>query len=97
MIPVIITPPAERDLENIADQIAVDNPLRAKTFVEELLQKAKAIGHMPRAYPSRPDLGRDFRIAVHGNYVIVFRPLPNAVFVLRIVHGARDLRGLFEE
>lgn len=95
MTPVVITGEAEADLENIADYIASDNPARAATFVAELREKAEAIGHMPHAYPPRPDLGPDFRTAIYGRYLIVFRDLPEAVYVLRVVHGARDLLRLF--
>ncbi|HEY8696833.1 MAG TPA: type II toxin-antitoxin system RelE/ParE family toxin [Rhizomicrobium sp.] len=97
MISVVLTREAESDLEDIADHIAVDSPSRAKSFVTELRRKAENIGYMPHAHPPRPNLGKNVRIAVHGRYVIIFRDLPRQVVVLRIVHGARDLPGLFEE
>jgi toxin ParE1/3/4 len=52
---------------------------------------------MPHAYPPRADLGPDCRTAIYGRYLIVFRDLPEAAYVLRIVHGARDLPRLFRQ
>ena len=34
---------------------------------------------------------------MHGNYVIVHRVRDEAVQILRVVHGARDLDALFED
>jgi plasmid stabilization system protein ParE len=34
---------------------------------------------------------------VHGNYLIIYRVRDEAVQILRVVHGARDLDALFEE
>lgn len=97
MTPVVITNDAESDLEAIADYIAIDSPRRATSFTAELIEKARNIGYMPRAYPSRPDIGLNVRVAIHREYVIFFRVRREFVEILRIVHGARDLRGLFEE
>lgn len=88
---VIFSEKAERDLEEIADWIARDNPERARTFVAELVKAAKSIGRAPRAYPF-VDKGRDphLRRRVHRNYLIFFDIGLEAVEVLHVVHGARD-------
>lgn len=36
---LLFTPLAEQDLETIADYVAVDNPRRAITFVQEIRQQ----------------------------------------------------------
>ena len=41
---VVLTDEALRDLESIGDYIARDDPDRARTFVAELLGKARHIG-----------------------------------------------------
>jgi plasmid stabilization system protein ParE len=89
---VRIAADAEADLEDIADFIALDNSVRAVSFVGELRKKAIAIGHAPRAYAACPDLGTDLRRAIHRSYLIVFRINSNRVEVLRVIHGARDVR-----
>ena len=49
---VIFTKQAENDLEQIADFIALDNPIRALSFIKELEQKSLAIADMPKAFQS---------------------------------------------
>jgi toxin ParE1/3/4 len=86
---------AEADLEAIGDYIANDNPRRALSFVRELRSRCQAIGGHPRAAPLRPELGRGVRMVVFGAYLIFYRHRPDRVVIERVLHGARDLRGLF--
>ena len=88
---VVFSDKAERDLEEIADWIAQDNPERARTFSAELEKAAKTIGRAPRSYPLA-DKARDpdMRRRVHGRYLIFFDVGLDAVEILHIVHGARD-------
>ncbi len=86
---------AERNLEEIGDYIARDAPARAESFTRELREAALALGDAPRAYPLVPRfewLG--VRRRVHGNYVILYRVERDRVFVVQIVHGARDYGSL---
>lgn len=87
---VDIAEDAERDLEEIADFIAQENPMRAASFVMELRKKAFAIGRAPNAYPPRPLFGDGIRVSIRRPYLIVFRIRARRVEVLRILHGARD-------
>ena len=71
---VIITGPAEADLERIADFISEHNPVRALTFVREPRAKCEALADAPRAYPLVPryeHLG--VRRRPHGDYLIFYR------------------------
>ncbi len=82
----------EEDLDTIADFIAQDNPVRAVSFIREIRQKLASLQNTPYLYQLRPDIGDDARMAVHGNYVILFRITPqHGVRVERIVYGGRDL------
>jgi toxin ParE1/3/4 len=89
------TPQAEIDLEEIADYIALDNPKRAVTFVQEVRQHCERIADGPTRYVGRPDLGEAIRICAHGNYLIIFEPYDDGALVLRVLHGARNLPGIF--
>lgn len=42
---VIFTDAAEGELEAIGDYIAVDNPTRAATFIQELRDRCQPAGH----------------------------------------------------
>ncbi len=90
---LILSPRAVADLEEIADYIARDNPVRAATFIAELEAKCRAITETPELYPARTDLAAGLRMAVHGRYLVLSRELPgeNTVRVERVLHSARNL------
>lgn len=92
--PVRFSSRAERDLEDIADYIARDNPPRALSFVRELRELCDKLGISPHAPRRFPQLGADAHILPHGNYVILYRDLPREVSITRILHGARDIMAL---
>lgn len=94
---VLITPEAERDLEDIADYIAADNPARALSFVQEIRDRCTKIGAAPLAHVARPELGDGIRSCRHKRYLIFFKvdPGDGSVLVVRVLHGARDLLALF--
>ncbi|MDP2066584.1 MAG: type II toxin-antitoxin system RelE/ParE family toxin [Burkholderiaceae bacterium] len=86
-----ITPLAARDLEEIGDYIAQDNPTRAGSFVSELQAHCEKICLNPAGYRCRPELSDDLRSCAHGNYVIFFEATQEQVTIIRILHGARDM------
>ena len=86
----------ERDLEEIADWIAEDNPRRAVTFIQEIREAFRRIGEGPLHYQLRPDIGEDARLAVVGNYVILFRIDDPVVRIERVVYGSRDLPSILQ-
>ena len=88
------SPDAERDLEDIADYIARDNPARALSFVRELRERCENIGLFPRAARAFPALGEDAHVLPVGHYVIFYRNLPADISIERIIHGARDIMAL---
>jgi len=87
----------EQDLDDIADFIAQDNPVRALTFIQDIRRKFLDIRHNPYIYQLRPDIGDDARMATVGNYVVLFRVIGGeTVRVERVAYGGRDLPGVFE-
>ena len=86
----------EGDLDEIADNIAQDNPRRAVTFIQDIRKKFRDIQHSPLIYQLRPDIGEDARMATVGNYAILFRVAGELVRIERVVYGGRDLPGVFE-
>lgn len=89
------TPQAETDLEEIGDFIALDNPERAVSFIGEIRERCVTIADGPLRYAVRPDLGDAVRICAHGNYLILFEPFEQGTIILRVLHGARHLPGVF--
>ena len=76
------------------DHIALDNPARATSFVQELKAVVLGLGQFPYIYRLRPDIGSDARVAVHGQYVVLFRIDGDSVLVERVVQGNRNLSSL---
>ena len=87
----------EGDLDGIADYIAQDNPNRAVTFIQEIRTKFRDIQRNPLVYQLRPDIGEEARMSTIGNYAILFRVVGELVRIERVVYGARDLPGIFEQ
>ncbi|MDE2516980.1 MAG: type II toxin-antitoxin system RelE/ParE family toxin [Rhodospirillales bacterium] len=94
---LLLSPSAAADLEEIAEYIARDNPVRAASFIAELEATCRAIAHTPEIHVARPDLAPGLRMAVHGRYLVFYRHLPaeTAVRVERVLHSARNLPQLF--
>ena len=64
----------------------------ALSFVAELEAKAVQAAERPASFPARDDIGPGLRVAFHGRYLLFFRDLADEVRIVRILHGARDLR-----
>lgn len=92
---VVLSNAAEADLENVGDHISRDNPHRALTYVRELRGVALHLGDMPNAFPLVPRYERlGIRLRVSGNYLIFYRVEADQVFIVRILHGARNYEPL---
>jgi plasmid stabilization system protein ParE len=95
---VRIAASAIRDLEEIGDYIAQDNPERALSFVRELRDACLGLASMPAAFPLVPRYEHlDVRFRVHRNYLIFYKVEIKQVVVVRILHGARNYAALLFE
>jgi len=93
------TAAAQIDLAEISDYIAADNPSRAVSFINEIVDAGEAIADMPRAFPLVPELEhKAVRRRVYGRYLIFYRLDAESVQILHVAHAARDyIRALFPE
>ncbi len=96
---VVFTGPARADLRSIGAYVAADNPARANTFVDELVDACNALAEMPRIFPLVPRYeDRGVRRRGHGRYLIFYRINEERGEILHILHGAQDYeRLLFPE
>jgi len=92
MKPLGFAPAARADLIAIGRYIAEDDPARAESFLAELEAKARQAAERPLSFPARDDISPGLRAAVHGRYLLFFRDLADEVRIVRVLHGARDLR-----
>jgi len=92
---LLLTAAAVADLEDISDYISLENPVRAKSFIEELRAACDGILEIPRGYPLVPRHEQfGIRRKVHGNYLIFYRISGETIEVIHVLHGARDYESL---
>jgi toxin ParE1/3/4 len=70
---------------------AADELLRTFDAKLELLS-----GH-PKAGPARPELRARVRSFPVGDYLLFYRPIRGGIELLRVLHGARNLRKSLRE
>ena len=100
-MPLLIERPrARQELEDIAVRIGIDRPSAARRFLlaaRKTYNNLAAIPEMGALWtPENPHFQglRYFPIPRYPNYVIFYRPLPDGVEILHILHGARDLQSV---
>jgi len=92
---LVFTEEAKFDLDDIGDWIADHDPLRAATFIDELIARCAKLTGTPHAYPLVPFQGkRSIRRVVHGNYLIFYRVTTEAVEIVRVIHSSRDFESI---
>lgn len=80
-------------MDEIADDIARDNPPRAVSYLSELEGKCRTAATTPDLFPVRYDLAPGLLMEGHGRHLVFFRDLlnENIARVERVLHGARNL------
>ncbi|WP_247883848.1 type II toxin-antitoxin system RelE/ParE family toxin [Azospirillum sp. B21] len=74
----------------------------ATGFIRAIEATLQPLRRFPLSGAARDELAAGLRVAFHRAYAIYYRPLPDAVAIVRVLHGARDAtalatRGKFEE
>jgi toxin ParE1/3/4 len=88
---------ARDDLDEIWLYIAADDPPAADRFIDRLIRKVGALSESPGIGQQRPELGPELRSFPVGCHVIFYRVAPDAIDVIRIISGYRDLPAVFSE
>ena len=90
---VIITLDARNDLTEIWLYIAArSGNARADDVQDEVTKRLDMLRRFPKAGTLRPDLGRGLRSYPVYDFLIIYRRVRNAeLWVVRVIHGARDL------
>lgn len=87
---VTISPPAFAAIEEIGAYIERDNPARARSFVDELIEACYDLSDFPRRYPAVPQFGPNAHKRTVRNYLIIYDVLENRVEVTAVRHAARS-------
>ena len=88
------TSAAKRDLADILQYIAKDNPDAALAWVEKIEEKCLLIAKNPGIGELHPRLGEGVRANIVGRYVIFHRQANSQLEVLRVIAGDRDITRL---
>ncbi len=92
---VIFAPAATRELLEIGERIRKENPARAVTFVDEIIDHCYTLAELPRRHPLVPRYEHwGIRRCVHGNYLIFYRVREEAIDIVHVLHGASDYESL---
>ena len=86
------TATSRRDYEAIWDYVAAHNVMAADDLLRTFDEKLRILSDFPGAGPARPELRPRLRSFPVGNYLLFYRPTRGGIELLRVLHGARDLR-----
>ena len=88
----VLSPDALQDLQDIWDFVALDSANAADQLEDGFFNAFEKLARQPRMGHTRPDLTeRDVRFWPTGSYLIVYRERPEALQVLAVLHGSRDV------
>ena len=79
----------------IADNIAVDSPLAAERWLDEIDQTLAVIAQHPFIGERVDHLAPGIRRHCSGNYLLFYKPIDNGIELRRVLHGARKIEDLF--
>jgi toxin ParE1/3/4 len=91
------TESAERDLMDIGNFIARDSPANAAQFITRLEELCQLLAAHPLLGRSRDELVPELRSLAYGRYVIFYRAGADGAEIVRVLHGARDIRRVLRE
>ena len=93
---------ARNDLLDLYETIALEQRAAAERYFDRIEAKTLSLLAQPRMGMRRSDIRPSMRMLVEAPYLILYRTDPdtddgpvNAVEIVRIVDGRRDLTGLF--
>ena len=88
----LISPEALDDLQSIWDFIASDSVPFADKMLDEFFDAFEKLARWPGQGHTRSDLtNRKVRFWPVGSYLVVYRENPEALQIVAVLHGARDV------
>lgn len=88
---------ADEDRLDIWAHIALDNEVAAERLLDRIDEAFLLLREFPAAGRARDDLRPGLRTWPVGDYLIFYRVDPDALSILRIFHGSRDLPAHFDD
>ena len=88
---------AIRDINDICDYIAQNNPRSASNLFDAIRQKCKLIANFPNMGKRYEQVRANLRGFFVGDYIVFYYAHDEGIFIVRIVSGYRNLDTLFSE
>jgi toxin ParE1/3/4 len=86
---------ARKDLQEIYDYIAEEDPVAALRVIEGIESRAQGLADNPGTGSKRDELIAAMRSAAVGNYLIFFFAITDGIEVVRVLHAKRDVAHMF--
>jgi len=101
MARLLVREKACNDLAELGAFIARDNPAAATEVVRQLRVSFEQLGRMPQLgrVVTKIKTTEELRMwlsPAFRNYLIFYRELPDGVEIVRVLHGARDIKRILE-
>jgi toxin ParE1/3/4 len=100
---LIVDPAAESDVDDAAEYIAADAPSAGERFLAAVdatfsgLVRMPELGRLREYAAARLARVRSLPVQRFENWLIFYRPLPDGIEILRVLHGARDVEAILEQ
>ncbi len=66
----------------------------ATRFVRGIEMAFEPLRHFPLSGPAREQLAPGLRVTFRSPYAVYYMPEPEAVVIVRVIHGARDIAAI---
>lgn len=91
----VLTAEVRSDLETIWQYIAAESEMTADKVISEIVQRFSTLAEFLEMGRERTELAPSIRSFPVGRYVIFYRSGELGVAIIPIIHGSRDIEGLF--
>jgi toxin ParE1/3/4 len=89
---IIWTEPTASDLENIKNFINKDSSYYAEIFPLKIIKAVEVLEKFPEIGRVVPEFNiKNIREIIFHNYRIIYKIDNNNIYILTVIHGARDL------
>jgi toxin ParE1/3/4 len=91
------TPSASQDLDEITDYLEAERPGTSANLIDTIREKCRLLVQFPEMGRLRDEIAPNVRSILAGSYLIFYRPTQDALQIVRILHGARDIKNIWNE
>ena len=94
MAQIIWTILALEDLESIHDFIAKESPFYAQKTIEQFFSRVEILSDFPEIGRQVPEyMKKEIREIIEGNYRLFYKISKKGIFIIRVHHSARNIKG----